>query len=151
MAWKDLLADGEVVLETDQAMAWQLPPVRGATAAARRVDLVLDLLQQVRAAVVLCDDDPGASDELPGTWVELAPGQWRVPDVPLDLGELLDWLCAGSWQLAGFEAEGDPPALPLVDLFEGLDAAVQALPATGAAWLIDVFHDEQPWRLYRRR
>ncbi|MCK6507055.1 hypothetical protein L6R53_27395 [Myxococcota bacterium] len=145
----DLLADGEVVLDIGGARAFQLPPARGAVASARRVDLVLSLLQRVGSAVVLCDDPPGSDGELPGEWVEIAPGQWRVPDVPLDLGELLDWLSAGTWQLVGFPSDAPTP-VPLVDLFEDLEGAVADLGATEAAWLLDVFHDEQPWRLYLR-
>jgi hypothetical protein len=146
---KDLLADGEVVLDSPGVRAIQLPPARGAVASARRVDLVLALLQRAGSALVLCDDPPGEDDALPGEWVEVAPGQWRVPDVPLDLGELLDWLSAGTWQLVGFPTDVPAP-VPLVDLFEDLEGATVALGSTDAAWLLDVFHDEQPWRLYLR-
>ena len=145
----DLLADGEVVHDSPGARVWQLPPARGATASARRVDLVLALLQQVRSALVLCDDAPGQDGELPGDWVEVAPGQWQVPDVPLDLGELLDWLSAGTWQMVGLPDELPTP-LPQVDLFEDLEGSAAAMRATSATWLLDVFHDEQPWRLLLR-
>lgn len=146
----DLLArldEGERVHDSAAAAVWQLPPTRGPSAASRRVDLVLALLQASTAAVLVCDDHPQADGELPGTWESPAEGQWLLPDVPLDLGELLDWLCAGSWQLVGF-AETGPQALPSLDLFGQLDDSVGALCKLGSAWALDVFHDDQPWLVF---
>ncbi|MCB9781227.1 MAG: hypothetical protein H6742_21855 [Alphaproteobacteria bacterium] len=124
----------------------ELPPARGEREAARRVDLVLGLLTDVAAAVLVCIDDPG-EDEVGGEWAPAGEGRWRLPDTPIDLGLLLDWLSTGTWQLVGFADADAVPVVPVIDLHEDPEGSAAELAGIGAAWAIDVFHDEHPWRL----
>lgn len=112
-----------------------------------RIELVFELLSSAGAAVLVCDDDPAGMEEAEGTWVEVAPGQYRLPEEEFDLGEVLDWLAEGNWTLVGFPEAKAVRELEPVDLFAEPEASVQALRAAGASWVLDVFQDDGEWRV----
>ena len=149
-----LLSDASPLLEQDGLSVLELPPRPGLKGAAHRVDLLLALLQGCGGAVLIVDAHPGLDGEQPGAWEDLGSGQWRVPDVPLDLGELLDWLSEGDWQLVGFEQDAACHAMPAIDLFGEPAASLEVLREAslregGARWILDVMDDAGPWRLAR--
>ncbi len=114
-----------------------------------RLELAFELLSSAGAAVLVCDDDPSEMDEAEGTWVEVAPGQYRLPEEEFDLGAVLDWLAEGNWTLVGFSDAKAVRELEPVDLFAAPEASVEALRAAGAVWALDVFHDDGEWRVAR--
>ena len=126
---------------------WELQARRGRTGAAQRLELVLSLLNEAAAAVLVCEDDPAVLAGQPPGWVAIGEGAWRLPDEPLDLGELLDWLADGNWQLVGFVAASAVAAPGVLDLFGQPESALARLRAMEASWAVDVFHDDEPWRV----
>jgi len=150
-ALASLFEDETVVYREGEGQAegrvWELAARRGRAGAARRLDLVLGLLQAAEGAVLVCGDDPVADGGQPEGWAQLDEGVWALPDEPLDLGELLDWLADGNWLLVGFSDRARVCAPGVLDLFGQPDLALAQLRALGASWAVDVFHDDEPWRV----
>ncbi len=137
-------------VEVEAAGGWRvlaLPPRPGPRGAVARVDLFLALLRQVGAASIIVDSHPTEDGQLPGEWAELAPGQWAMPDVPLDLGQVLEWLSGGNWQAVGFAEPDAVGQVDPIDLFGDPSGARGALDRSKAAWALDVFDDDGEWRL----
>lgn len=145
----DLLVGATELHSGPVAQAWELPAVEGEQEADRLLELVLALLSESRSAVLRAEASPAGAEGLPGTWVELAPDQWRLPDDEIDLGDLLDLLSGESWQLVGFDHES-PVAVAPIDLFEAVEEAPRVLHQAGAAWVVDVWTDALPYRILRR-
>lgn len=115
---------------------------------ARRKRVLRRLIESARGDLLLTGSEDPIDDCLKGSWQPaVRRGVWVVPS-DIDLDEVYQWLSPVSWTLRDADSANPDVLECRIDLMRGrLDEQLATMSRGGIRFVLDAFHDSNPWRI----